>query len=134
MPKQTLAVLPQQFTIHSFDADTIPMPDIFEQEIYFLSKTADELSVVVPSTLALNSLDCDSDWRCLEVLGPLDFSLTGILAGIAGALAACNISIFAISTFDTDYILVKQDSLAPAISQLECNGYQVNQYVVTSNE
>jgi len=132
MPKQTLGVLPQQFTIHSFSSDTKPMSEIFDQDIYFLSKTGDELSVVVPSTLALNSLDSESDWRCLEVLGPLDFLLTGILSGIAGVLAASNISIFAISTFDTDYILVKQDNLHQAIAQLEHHDYVVNQRVHSS--
>lgn len=127
MPKQTLAVLAQQFTIHSFNADTKPMSEIFEQDIYFLSKTDDELSVVVPSTLELDSLDSENDWRCLEVLGPLDFSLTGILSGIAGVLAANDISIFAVSTFDTDYIMVKQANLAQAVFQLEQNDYLVNQ-------
>ncbi len=129
MPKQTLAVLPQVFTIHSFAADTKPMNEIFEQDIYFLSKTADELSVVAPSTLPLKSLDSETDWRCLEVLGPLDFSLTGILSGIAGVLASSNISIFAVSTFDTDYILVKQDNLTQAIAQLERSDYLVHQEV-----
>lgn len=130
MPKQTLAVLPQQFTIHSFACDTKPMPEIFEQPIYFLSKTDDELSVVVPSDLTLDSLDSEDQWRCLEVLGPLDFSLTGILSGIAGVLAASDISIFAISTFDTDYILVKQDCLSHAISQLERDDYRINQAAI----
>jgi len=127
MPKQTLAVLAQQFTIHSFSSDTKPMSEIFDQDIYFISKTDDELSVVVPSSLPLDSLDSESDWRCLEVLGPLDFLLTGILSGIAGVLAENNISIFAISTFDTDYILVKQDRLTQAIEQLERNDYSINQ-------
>ena len=60
-------------------------------------------------------------------MGPLNFSLTGILSGIAGALAEADISIFAISTFDTDYILVKKDTFAQAIAVLEKNDYKVNQ-------
>ncbi|NRA61520.1 MAG: ACT domain-containing protein [Psychrobium sp.] len=127
MPKQTLAVLPQQFTIHSFNPEQAPSSKIFEQEIYFLGKTEEELSVVVPSTLILDSLDSESGWRCLEVLGPLNFSLTGILSGISGALASVDISIFAISTFDTDYILVKQINLTEAINVLEQNDYRINQ-------
>lgn len=129
MAKQTLAVLTQQFTIHSFTPETRPDASIFDQEIYFIGKTADELSVVVPSELTLESLDKETNWRCLEVMGPLNFSLTGILSGIAGALASKDISIFAISTFDTDYILVKQDSLANAINVLEKNDYKINQLV-----
>lgn len=129
MPKQTLAVLTQQFTIHSFTPETRPDPRIFEQDIYFIGKTADELSVVVPADLSLESLDKETGWRCLEVMGPLNFSLTGILSGIAGSLASENISIFAISTFDTDYILVKQDSLSNAINVLEKSDYKINQLV-----
>jgi len=129
MPKQTLAVLTQLFTIHSFTPDTRPHASIFDQDIYFMSKTDEELSVVVPSELVLDSLDKETDWRCLEVMGPLNFSLTGILSGIAGALASEDISIFAISTFDTDYILVKQDSLSNAINVLEKSDYKINQLV-----
>ena len=127
MPKQTLAVLTHQFTIHSFTPETRPDPIIFDQDIYFIGKTEDELSVVVPSDVSLNSLEQESNWRCLEVMGPLNFSLTGILSGIAAALASENISIFAISTFDTDYILVKQDSLTNAINVLEKSDYKINQ-------
>ncbi|OIQ45316.1 MAG: amino acid-binding protein [Gammaproteobacteria bacterium MedPE] len=127
MPKQTLAELQVEFTIHSFTPETRPDARIFDQDIYFLAKTEDELSVVVPSSLELKSLDKESGWRCLEVMGPLNFSLTGILSGIAGALAEASISIFAISTFDTDYILVKKDSFAQAIAVLEKNDYKVNQ-------
>jgi len=129
MPKQTLAVLTQLFTIHSFTPDTRPNESIFDQDIYFMSKTDEELSVVVPSELELDSLDKETGWRCLEVMGPLNFSLSGILSGIAGALASENISIFAISTFDTDYILVKQDTLPQTIHVLEKNEYKINQLV-----
>lgn len=129
MAKQTLAVLTQQFTIHSFTPETRPDASIFDQDIYFIGKTIDELSVVVPSALVLDSLDKETNWRCLEVIGPLNFSLTGILSGIAGTLASEDISIFAISTFDTDYILVKQDCLKKAINVLEKNDYKINQLV-----
>ena len=126
MPKQTLAVLPQQFTIHSFSPKVAPSAEIFTQEIYFIGKTEEELSVVVPSSLSLDSLDKETGWRCLEVVGPLNFSLTGILSGISGALASVDISIFAISTFDTDYILVKQACLDDAITVLEQSDYRIN--------
>lgn len=129
MPIQTLAVLQTEFTIHSFTPETQPDASIFTQDIYFIGKTSDELSVVVPSELELNSLDSETGWRCLEVMGPLNFSLTGILSGIAGVLASADISIFAISTFDTDYILVKQDCLSKAVEVLEKNDYKVNQLV-----
>ena len=132
MPKQTIAVLTQTFTIHRFTSDTKPDPVIFDQDIYFISKTADELSVVLPSNITLDSLEKEPDWCCLKVMGPLDFSLTGILSDIAGVLAGEKISIFAISTFDTDYILVKNHNLSDAINALEKHDYKVNHLVKQS--
>lgn len=126
MPKQTLAVLTQNFTVHRFTSDTKPDPIIFNQDIYFIGKTADELSVVLPSHVILNSSEQEYNWCCLKVMGPLDFSLTGILSDIAAVLAHEKISIFAISTFDTDYILVKEPSLSDAIDALEKHDYKIN--------
>ena len=125
MPKQTLAILDQHFTIHSFNPDTIPASRIFEQEMYFISRTFDELSVVVSSDLDLPSLDSEAGWRCLEVMGPLALSLTGIIAGIADVLSKANISIFTLSTFDTDYILVKDSMLDTATKALEQANYRI---------
>ena len=127
MPKQTLAVLSPLFTVHRFSPETKPDPIIFDQATYFIGKTTDELSVVISSDIKLNSVEQESDWYCLKVLGPLDFSLTGILADISGVLAIEKISIFAVSTFDTDYILVKQDALQNAVAALEKNDYKITQ-------
>lgn len=121
----TLAIHPQIYTIHSFNSH-ISIPNIvFEQPTYFIGKTPDELSVVVPEHLMLNSIEKEENWRCIEILGPLDFSMTGILSKISTLLAAVNISIFAISTFDTDYILIKKDKLPSAIATLNNHNYKV---------
>jgi len=121
MPKLTLVVLPQCFTIHRFAPDTTPPSSIFSQQFYFIGRTDEALSVVVNSDLPLASQTNEPNWRALKVAGPLDFSLTGIIAGISSLLAQVNISIFSLSTFDTDYILVKSDQLAQAISTLAAN-------------
>ncbi|WNC67154.1 ACT domain-containing protein [Thalassotalea nanhaiensis] len=125
MTKQTLQVLDELFTIHSFTPETEIPSSVFSAKVYFISKTYDELSIVVPEDIQLNSLESESGWRALEVLGPLGFSLTGILSNIAGVLAEKEISIFAISTFDTDYILVKQDTLKKAVNSLRANDYLI---------
>ncbi len=96
--------------------------------MFFVGKTKDELSVVVPAELKLESLEEESNWRCLEVVGPLGFSMTGILSSVSGALAGAGISIFAISTFDTDYILVKKDKLNEAVSALKKKQFQITEY------
>ena len=125
MPKQTLQLLHDQFTIHSFAEDDDIPSAVLRAPIFFIGKTYEELSIVCPSELEINSLEKESGWLALEVLGPLAFSLTGIMSQISGVLAAADISIFAISTFDTDYILVKKDAVQKAIDALRSNDYKV---------
>ena len=69
--------------------------------------------------------EVEKDWQALEVVGPLDFTLTGILSKISTILADEKISIFAISTFDTDYILVKSKNVSLATAALISNDYQI---------
>ena len=126
--RMTLAVHPEQYSIHSFSPDTTPPSIVFEQTMFFIAKTKEELSVVVPAHVELDSLEREDNWACFEILGPLGFSLTGILSRVSGILADAQISIFAISTFDTDYILVKQNKLPQAIAALKKNTYQIIEY------
>ncbi|MCL1130272.1 ACT domain-containing protein [Shewanella sairae] len=128
MARMTLAVHPDLYSIHSFAPDSAIDPAVFSQSMFFIGKTHDELSVVVPADLTLNSLEHEEGWRCLEVLGPLGFSMTGILSSVSGTLADEKISIFAISTFDTDYILVKKDTLVAATKALKKKNYQIIDY------
>jgi hypothetical protein len=125
MSKQTLELMKETFSIHSFPPAVDVPKEVYESPIFFISKTYDELSVVCPSSIMLDSLEHDAGWGALEVLGPLGFSLTGILSNISGVLANEKISIFAISTFDTDYILIKQDSMFNAIQSLKRAQYSV---------
>ena len=119
----TLSIILGEFTIHRFPAD-YPLPEvIFNEPFFSISRTRDELSVVCASSVQLESDRSDSDWACIKVLGPLDFSLTGILAKISAVLAEAKISIFALSTYDTDYILVKSNRLVDAQTTLIQAGY-----------
>lgn len=125
MPKQTLQLLQGEFTVHSFLPEVTVPACVLNSDIYFIGKTLDELSIVCRSTIELDSEEQETGWRSLEVLGPLGFSLTGILSEISGVLAAADISVFVISTFDTDYILVKDSHVDGAIIHLEKAGYKV---------
>jgi len=125
-PNLILTVLEETFSIHRLAPDASLPETISECDFYSLSKTADELSLVCPEHLALKSEKHSPDWKCLKVAGPLDFKLTGILAGITDVMAKEKISVFAISTFDTDYILIKKQNLTNAVSALERAGYQIN--------
>jgi len=93
---------------------------------YFsVTRTSAELSVVCSQHLVPSELQSERDWRCLKVEGPLDFTLSGVLASIAEPLARANVSIFSISTYDTDYVLVKESDLEKTISILSQAGHEV---------
>lgn len=118
-----LSILEGFFTIHRFSPDHEIPKQIYEDQFYSITKTEDELSIVCSSAILQGSEDSETDWSCIKVLGPLDFSLTGILADISTVLAKADVSIFAISTFDTDYILVKSKKLSVAKKALLQTGY-----------
>ena len=88
---------------------------------YTVTKTADELSVVCLQEDIPDSVQCERDWRLLKVMGVLDFSLIGIIHSISEVLAEHKISIFVISTYDTDYILVKDKDIDKALKALAEN-------------
>ncbi len=92
---------------------------------YAVTRTDEELSVVCEQHLVPADITCQRDWRCLQVAGPLDFALTGILARLTAPLANAGISIFAISTYDTDYLLVQAGQLDAAITALRAAGHAV---------
>lgn len=98
----------------------------FSREFCFLCKTDSELSLLCEaSSVPAETIAREDGWRGLRVCGQLDFGLTGILAGIAGVLAAEKIPIFAVSTYDTDYIFVKAELLIKAVKALVTAGYTV---------
>lgn len=92
----------------------------------FAARTDNELSLVCPSSLVPNdALEQNDGWSMLRIAGTLDFSLVGILSKIAAILADEGVSIFAVSTYGTDYLLVKAGLLERVLSALRRNGYQV---------
>ena len=124
----TLQVLDGEFTIHRLSPDRAIPPQVLGSDFYSISKTSDELSIVCRSEIEIGAEKSEPGWACFKALGPLDFSLTGILAGIAGALAEAGISLFAVSTYDTDYILVKAGELDIAAQTLAAAGYRIKDF------
>ena len=124
LPKLVLSVLFETFTIHKLSRDASIPEAILKSNYYSVSKTGNEPSVVCSELIEVQSLQSYKGWKCIKVKGPLDFNLTGILAGISDILAQGNISIFAISTFDTDYILVITPDLSSATTKLRQAGYK----------
>lgn len=98
----------------------------FNSEFCFSGKTDEENSLVcLADSVPENVIKRDDGWKAFRIQGVLDLSLIGILARIASLLADCGISIFAISTYNTDYILIKDENCNQAISILGKAGYQV---------
>ena len=119
-----LSVLSETFTIHKLSPDVSIPEEILKSNYYSVSKTENELSLVCSEVIEVQNLQSSKGWKCIKVKGPMDLNLTGILAGISDILTRGNISIFAISTFDTDYILVRSQDLSEARNKLRKAGYK----------
>ena len=122
-----LEVLQNTFTIHRFNSSAEIPNEIFSEAFFNIVKTDEELSIVCRNSLTLNSERCDQSWSCIKVSGPLELNTTGVLAKLSKVLADAHISIFAISTFDTDYILVKTKKVNKAVLVLKTAGCQFTQ-------
>src|SRR4051794_6196062 len=85
---------------------------------FSLTRTPDEISIVAPQECVPDGIKCERGWRALKVEGPLDFSLTGVLVSVCAPLAEAGISVFAISTYETDYVLVREAQWEDAVAVL----------------
>jgi hypothetical protein len=90
-----------------------------------VTRTAEELSVVCEASHAAESVRAARDWACFQLRGPFDFGETGVLAALLAPLAAAGIGIFAVSTYDTDYILVKQENASATVQAWRAAGHSV---------
>ena len=125
--KLKLAILDGEYAIHRLEPEQDIPSSVLKGDFFSITKTDEELSIVCDAHLSVSSEKTEAGWSCIKVLGPLDFALTGILAKISSVLAEAEISIFALSTYDTDYILVKKDKLPVAKKALEKAGYVLEQ-------
>jgi hypothetical protein len=121
----TLALLPGRFAVCRLAAET-PVPSWVMQGAFFsVTRTADELSVVCDEEFAPPDVQVERGWAALRVVGVLEFGLTGVLAGLVAPLAAAGVSVLAIATYDTDYLLVQEAVLVKAVSALKEHGYAI---------
>jgi hypothetical protein len=123
-------VQPREYAIVRHQPGWTPPPGLFElagSAMVSVTSTPDEVSVVCPADIAPPGEQSLAGWRLLTVRGPLEFTLTGIMAALAGELAAAGVSLFAVSTYDTDHILVKVTDLGRAINALTEAGHEVHQ-------
>jgi hypothetical protein len=120
----TLDLLPHAYAICRLDADA-PLPHWATRAFSSITRTASELSIVCASDDMPADVEAQRGYRGLSVRGPLDFSLVGIVAALAGALATASISIFVVSTHDTDYLFVRSADLDRALATLRGAGHTV---------
>ena len=125
-PRLPLEVLAETLAVCRLPADA-PLPRWADGPSRFrtVSRTSEELSITAVQSSVPPEVRCERDYRALRVKGPLPLDLIGVLAAIADPLAAAGLSIFAISTYDTDYVLVKSADLPAALEALERAGHRV---------
>ncbi len=131
--KFTLIVLPDQYAVVKLPANA-PIPEwaAMSDKVDFASvtRTSEELSIVCPNYNVPNipqseSLAYEKGWSCIKVQGPLEFGLVGILASLTRALAAIGVTLFTLSTYNTDYLFLRHESLDRAVRALRTEGYTV---------
>ena len=122
-----LLLLPDLFAVCRLDPGA-PLPVwamSASSALVSITRTANELSIVCAQANVPDNVQREDNWRCLMVEGPLDFSLTGVLSALLTPLADAGVSIFALSTFDTDYLLVRAAQLDLAVEALSAAGHRV---------
>lgn len=125
MPSLPLTLLSDQLAVCRLAPDT-PLPAwVAGPGFVSITRTDEELSIVVAQDRVPGDVASVGPWRALKVQGPLDFTLTGILAALTAPLANAGISLFAIATYDTDYVLVREETLDAAIKVLTAAGHRV---------
>ena len=123
--KLTLIILRETFAICRLDKDA-SIPDwAFQGGLFSVTRTKGELSIVSPLINVPKGILCNQGWSCLKIKGPLDLSSTGIISSIARTLEKEGISLFIISTYDTDYVMVKEKDLEKAVFALTEAGQRI---------
>ena len=119
-----LSVLDKPLAVCRLEPDS-PLPDWIGGAFFSITRSDEEISIVCEQSYVPDDVTSERDWRALKVAGPLEFDEVGILADIAAPLAEAEVSIFVLSTFDTDYVLVKETGLESAKTALENAGHSV---------
>jgi len=125
MPQLTLQLIPGEFAVCRLPAAE-PVPAWADSAVFSsITRTAEELSIICPASQVPADVRREAGWRLLKFAGPFDFGAVGILASVTQPLASAGISLLAVGTFDTDYVLLKTGRLAEATRILEAAGHTV---------
>ncbi|WP_410643184.1 ACT domain-containing protein [Amycolatopsis sp. lyj-346] len=128
MKRLAIDVRPGDYAVVRLPADAAVPAELFEpgDTLVSVTRTPEEISVICPAGREPGGATAsEAGWRLLSVRGPLEFTLTGIIAALASELAAAGVALFSISTFDTDHILVRAVDLDHAVTALRESGHEV---------
>jgi hypothetical protein len=121
----SLVLLPHHLAVCQLGRLAVAPSPPEDAAFWSLTRTKDEISVILPEDLVPDGWLAERGWRCIGVSGPLNFDLTGVLASLSVPLAEAGIPIFALSTYDTDYVLVRDTDLRRAIDVLAARGHTI---------
>lgn len=125
MKRLSLFLQPERLAVCRLGPDET-IPDwVFSTSFWSVTRTDEELSLILPEDSLPSSWKAEKGWCCLKVIGPLDLSLTGILASLSVPLAEAGVPILAISTYNTDYLLVRNGDVDRAKKVLIEHGHRV---------
>lgn len=122
-----LSLLTETFTICHLAADAAVPEWATQGQFFSITRTSEELSIIAESDLVPERLRTEVSWRVMKVHGPFDLSEVGVLAALVQALAAAGVSVFAVSTFDTDYLLVQCSQLRKAVAGLRNASHTIHE-------
>jgi hypothetical protein len=125
----TLELLKHAYSVYQFNREYVIKESVFDSNFVSVTKTEDEISIVAPSNRLKNFEKIENDWKVFKIKETLDFSLIGVLSKISNILANEKISIFVISTYNTDYIMIKRENIERAIKVLIENQYEIKGFV-----
>lgn len=118
--------LPGKFAVCRLSASSAIPEWASRADFVSITRTSDELSIVCPQSAVPADVRYESGWRCFQLEGPIPFTEVGVLASLLAPLAAAGISVFAISTFDTDYVLVKEVNETAAREAWTASGHRLS--------
>lgn len=124
MTQLRLSILPEPVAVCRLAPDA-PLPDWARGAFLSITRTSDELSIVCDDDAVPVGVQAERGWRVLKLEGPIPFEMTGVASALLAPLAEARISIFLVSTYDTDYLLLKADGFPRAVDVLRGSGYDV---------
>ena len=125
MKRLSLSLRPERLAVCRLGPNEEIPHWLVSTSFWSITRTDGELSLILPEELVPSGWKAEKGWRCLKVLGPLDFSITGIIASLSAPLARAGIPILAVSTYATDYLLVRSNDLERAKEVLIERGHRI---------